>query len=319
MTPRNVTSISAHRAFIYGLCAPGMGETYAGSRLRGYLTALFFLFFGTWFGWTVYKIVEDMVERMVSRLEGISPVTSQDFSLLSLGISFIAIYCIWLWSQISAVVSATENRRRNTEPTQASVAWSITMSWFCPGAGQVYAGDRRLGYILFAGYIMGILLMIPAYIQLFHGMTALATSDQLSPGNPYTLINMVRELITRVDYSYGKLFQSSVKNFALAAALATLRLGPLANDVRWSKPALGSGAALFGIGWLCPGAGQILQKRNTVGWCLLAGYLGSSILIGFLLSQNFITVQKAETLAWVGIIFQWGAMVEAPLQMLRMK
>ena len=319
MTPRNVTSISAHRAFIYGLCAPGMGETYAGSRLRGYLTALFFIFFGTWFGWTVFTIVEGTVERIVGRLEGISPVTPQDLSLLSLGISFIGIYCIWLWSQISSVDSAIEIRRKNKEPSQASVAWSITISWFCPGAGQVYAGDRRLGYILFTGYIMGILLMIPAYIQLFQGMTAIVKSDQLSLGNPYTLINMVREQITRMDYSYGKLFQLSLKSFAVAAGLATLRLGPLSNDVRWTQPALGAGAALFGIGWLCPGAGQILQKRSTFGWCLLAGYLGSSILIGFLLSQNFITVQKVDTLAWVGVLFQWGAMAEAPLQMLRMK
>lgn len=313
MQLKNNKSISVHRAFVYGACAPGLGEIYAGDRVRGWLTASLFIFFGTWFSWTVVKIAGGMVGRLFDRLDGIAPFTPQALPLLSLGISFFGIYCIWLWALISSTDAAIENQRKNREPPQASVAWSVTISWFCPGAGQIYTGSRRFGYILFVGYILGILLIVPAYIQLFQSMSALVKNGQLSPGNPYALIAMIHELITRVDYSFGKLFQSSVKNFAIAGTLAALRQGLLKDAARWTRPSIGYAVALFGIGWLCPGAGQILQKRDKIGWYLLAAYIGSKVLIGLLLGHSFITVQRADTLAWIGVIVQWGAMVEAPL------
>ena len=316
MQLENDRTISAHRAFVYGACAPGWGEIYAGERVRGCLTASLFIFFGIWFSWTVVKIMGSMVDRLFDRLDGISPVTQQDSSLLFLGISFLGIYCIWLWALISSTDAAIEHRRRNGESLQASVAWSVTISWFCPGAGQVYTGSRRFGYILFAGYILGIILIVPAYIQLFQKLSSLVKSGQLSPGNPYALIDMIHGLIASVDYSFGKLFQLSIKNFALAGSLAALRQGFLEGDARWSKPSTGYTAALFGIGWLCPGAGQILQKRDKLGWYLLAAYIGSNVLIGLLLGRGFVTVQLADTLAWIGVMVQWGAMLEAPIWMM---
>ena len=102
-----------------------------------------------------------------------------------------------------------------------------------------------------------------------------------------------------------------------AGTLAALRQGVLKDDPRWSEPSVGYAVALFGIGWLCPGAGQILQKRDKTGWLLLVGYVGSKILIGFLLSHTLITVQQADMLAWISLVLQWGVMIEAPLWMVK--
>jgi len=310
-------SISAHRAFVYGASAPGLGEIYAGSRMRGFLTAALFLFFGGWFTWTMVEIVGSVVGQVFDGLNGIAPFARPDLPFVSGGISFFGIYFIWLWAMISAVDVAVEQRHKNAEPPQASVAWAVVVSWFCPGAGQVYTADRRLGYILFAGYLMGILLIVPAYLQMFQGLSDLAKNEQLSANNPYAIIDFVHDLITRVNYSFGKLFQKSVQYYAIAGTMAALRQDILKTDTRWSKPSIGYGAALIGIGWLCPGAGQLLQGRNKIGWYFLAGYIGSKVLIGLLLGHDFITIQRADTLAWISIFVQWGAIIETLFRMMK--
>jgi hypothetical protein len=71
------------------------------------------------------------------------------------------------------------------------------------------------------------------------------------------------------------------------------------------------------MGWLCPGSGQILQRRLKIGWYFLAVYLGSKLLIGFLLGHNFIAVQTADSLAWITVLIQWVAMFEAPIWMMK--
>jgi hypothetical protein len=317
MRRKDTESISVHRAFIYSACAPGLGEIYAGGRLRGWLTVSLFIFFVGWFGWTAVDIVGDIVGRVFDAFNGISPSVSPKLPFLSLGISFFGIYGIWLWALISSVDVAIEGQRKNANPPPASVAWAAAISWFCPGAGQVYAFSRRFGYSLFFGFILGILLMVPAYTQFFQSTSAMVKSGQLSPLNPHAFIDVIHGLVTKLDYSFGKLFQTCVKNFAFAGTLAALRQGALKDDDRWSQPSVGYAAALFGIGWLCPGAAQILQKRARIGWLLLAGYLGSKVLIGFLLGHTFITVQRADTLAWISLMFQWGAMIEAPFWMVK--
>jgi len=95
--------------------------------------------------------------------------------------------------------------------------------------------------------------------------------------------------------------------------MAALRQGPLKADVKWLQPSMACGIALFGLGWLCPGSGQLLQGRSRIGWAFVAVYVGSKLLIGLLLGRDFITVSTADTLAWLSVLVQWGAMIEAPL------
>jgi len=311
--------ISTHRAFVYGAFAPGVGEIYAGSRMQGILTASLFLICSVWFTLTLFSILSAVVGRVFDSLNGMESLVLPDLPFVTLGVSFLGIYYLWLWAMIAAIDAAVSHRQRYAEPPQASVAWAITMSWFCPGSGQIYTADRRFGYILFAAYLLGILLTIPAYRQLFQDLSEMTNSGQLSPNNPYAVIDMVHGLMARANYSFGKLFQISVRYFALAATIAALRQGPLKTDKRWTTPSAIYGLALVGLGWLCPGSGQLLQRQDKMGWYLLAGYLGSKLLIGFLLGNDFITVPTADGLAWIPLIVQWASMLEAPIWMMKGK
>ena len=60
-----------------------------------------------------------------------------------------------------------------------------------------------------------------------------------------------------------------------------------------------------------------LQKRDTIGWWILAAYLGSKFLTGFLLGSNLITVPTAELLDWLSVAIKWGFMAEALFWMIK--
>ncbi len=309
--------ISVHRAFVYSASAPGLGEFYAGSRMRGLVTAALLIFFIVWFARLLFVILNEIVSQIFGSLNGIAPFVLPHVPFFSVGVSIFGLYFIWLWAMISAVDVATEQRQRDGEPPQASVAWAVAISWLCPGSGQVYTGFRLYGYLLFAAYLLGLLAMVPAYIQMFHSISDLAGSGQLTPNDPFAVIDIVHRLMARVNLSFGKLAQASVKYFAIAATLGALRQGLLEADTRWSRPSAAYGAALFGLGWLCPGSGQLLQKCFTLGWYFLAGYIGSTFLVGFLLYFDFITVPTADLLGWLPIVIKLSAMVAAPLWMLK--
>jgi hypothetical protein len=42
-----------------------------------------------------------------------------------------------------------------------------------------------------------------------------------------------------------------------------------------------------------------------------------TLLIGFLLGHDLITVSTADSLAWISVIIQWTAMLEAPIRMFK--
>jgi TM2 domain-containing membrane protein YozV len=310
-------SISAHRAFVYGASAPGLGEFYAGCRLRGLVTAALFMSATVWFARALFVILSRIMDRIFDSLNGAAPFALPDVTYLSAAISFFALYFIWLWAMIAAIDAATSHRGRSGQPPQASVAWAVAAAWFCPGSGHVYAGSRRDGYLLFAAYLLAILAVVPAYMQLFDGISRLAGSGELTPNNPYTVIKMVHELVARAEYSFGKLIGASIRYFAIAGTIHLLQQRLPETDTRWSRPSAGYGVSLLGIGWLCPGAGQLLQKRDTLGWCLIAGYIGSKFLTAFLLRYDFIDVPAADLLDWLSIVIQWGAMAEALFWMIK--
>jgi TM2 domain-containing membrane protein YozV len=311
--------ISAHRAFVYGACGPGFGEIYAGARLRGYTTMLLFTFFTAWFTWSLVGVIKIFVGRVFDSLNGMAPVALPQMSFTAVAVSFFGIYFTWLWAMLSAVEAAVSCRQKAGAEAQASVGWAAAIAWFCPGAGQVYTAERGFGFILFGVYLLGILLVVPAYLQLFQSLSELAKSGKLSAHDPFAVIAIVHELIARVNYSFGKLFQDAVKYFSVAGALAALRQGPLITDTKWLRPSMAYGAALLGLGWLCPGSGQLLQGRSRLGWGFFAGYVAGRILIGILLGRDLISVPTADALDWGSVIVQWVAMIEAPLAMRKAK
>ena len=317
--PDNKNSVSVHRAFIYGASAPGFGEIYAGSRIRGFITAGVFVFFLVWFNWMVIDIMVRFMDLLFHRLNQARGSVLSDLPIFSLGISFFGMYYVWLWAMISSVDVAVKHRQKNESSPQESVPWGVAMSWFCPGAGQMYTGYRQFGYILFAGNLLGILLIIPAYMQLFTSISLLVKNEQLSASNPYALINIIREHLIILDYSFGNLAQKTVRYFAIAGTISGLMHGSLHSDNKWTEPCAAYGIGLFAAGWLCPGSGQLLQKRDKTGWYFFAGYVGSILLIGLLIKTGFVSAINADTLAWISVVIQWGAMIEALFCMIKSK
>jgi len=114
----------------------------------------------------------------------------------------------------------------------------------------------------------------------------------------------------------GSAFTLSALIISVAAAIDTLARGPLKTDTRWSGPSAAAATGLVGLNWLCPGAGQLLQARRKPGWIILAGYIGSRLLIGLLLGADLVSVTRADSLAWIPVILQWGSVAEAVLWMM---
>lgn len=134
--------ISTHRAFVYSACAPGTGEIYAGARIRGAITVALIIMLAIWFMLNLFSILQAVVGRVFDSLNNLDPLTLPDLPLVALGASFLGLYFLWLWAMIASVDAAVSYRQRYNAQLQASVAWAITMSWFCPGSGQVYS-DRK--------------------------------------------------------------------------------------------------------------------------------------------------------------------------------
>jgi hypothetical protein len=220
---------------------------------------------------------------------------------------------------ISSVDVALTHRQQSENLPQESVPWAVAMSWFCPGAGQVYTGYRQFGYILFVGNLLGILLIIPAYMEFFKSISLLVKNQQLSAQNPYALINIIREHRIILDYSFGNLVQNTVRYFAIAGTVSALTQSSLYSIDKWIKPSAAYGIGLFVAGWLCPGSGQLLQKRDKAGWYFFVGYVASILVIGFLIKTGLISAIKADTLSWISILIQWGAMLEALFYMIKSK
>lgn len=308
-------TISAHRAFILSACAPGAGDVYAGFRPRGYTILALFIGFSGWLIWLLAAWLATAVDSLFGNMDAIGTPAIPQIPVVSIGAAFLILFLIWYAALLSAVDVTVRQRRSHGSPPQASVAWALAMSWLCPGTGQVYTGQRIFGLILFTGYILGMLFMLSAYRNLFNGLFGIVSAGQLDTGNVQGTVRQLHILLRKVDFSVGALLQHAVKCYAIANTMETLRQGPLRSDTHWLTRSPGYVLALFGIGWLCPGAGQLLQGRHRAGWLFLAGYIISTLAIGLLADGGAISVPAADHLEWLSVIIQWAAAIEAPLAM----
>ena len=307
--------VSIHRAFVYSASFPGIGEIYAGRPIRGWITAVLFSAVLAWFGVTFFQLAGGLVAPLIDRLEGVPTAGPTDLPWFRLAVSLAALYVLWLWAVMAAVDSAEQYRRRQGLPLQASVVWAVILAWICPGAGNLYTGSKRYGYMLFAANLVGMAVLVPAYQELYHSLAELVRSGRLSPDNPYLIVDSIHAMTVQLSYSFGKQYQAAVKFLAIAGTIVDLSRGALASDNRWLKPSAPHGAGLLVLGWLCPGAGQHLQRRYVAGWVFLIAYVGSQVLIGILIRLGGVDVSTADSLEWLSVAIQWGAMLEAVLHM----
>ena len=219
--PTREKPVSVHRAFIYGASLPGLGEYYAGHRLRGLTTGLLFLTAIVWFSGTLYVAAGELLDYFMTSLKG--GVTSMpDLPLFELAASFGLLYLAWLWAIIRAVDTGVKRRRQCGLADQTSIAWSTAMSWICPGAGNVYTGSRRYGYMLFCANLLALLALVPAYLKLFNGLLQIVNNSNFSPNNPYPIIALIHGLMVRLGFSFGKLYQAGVRYIAIAGTISDL-------------------------------------------------------------------------------------------------
>jgi len=311
MPKTRTTPISAHRAFIYAAALPGWGEWYTGAKLRGICSGTAFLAFSVWFIAIVFQVISQFAQLASDYLQGNTGMPMPTLPYTSFASSLLGIYFIWLWAMISAVNLAGKSRTQNGENLQQDIAWGIGISWLCPGAGQIYSAKHNSGYVIFAAYLVGFLMMIPVYMQMVQELSVLVKNGHEYAGNPLAVIAQVRQITGAVEYSFAQLFQGTIRYLAIAGVCEVLKI-----QGKIKETALRFLSFLL-VGWLCPGSGQLLQGRKGLGWLLLGLVLSCRLLISLNFGADLIGIETAEKLSWALSMIIFFAMVEAAVKDLR--
>ncbi len=304
---REAKSVSVHRAFVYSAALPGWGEIHAGARLRGALTLVLFLFFSTCFIWTFISLASLAADFFIANMEGRSTRMLPGLPYQSLLISISGMYATWLWAMISSVDIAVQDRRSNKDPEQSNTVWGVAFSWLCPGAGQLYTG-ARIGYLLFLSHVAGIFLLLPVFAGLSEHLKVFFQQGHASYSDPFAVAVLAKELSSMLEYSFANSLLTMVRLTAIALTVNALKHRFEIKDGMLNL------IALFAVGWICPGSGQIHMDRGRTGWVILCAYMGALLIIWLLLQSGMIPLKDAETAAWIPTLIQWGAMIEAPVR-----
>ncbi len=299
--------VSVHRAFVYSAVLPGWGEIHAGSRIRGAVTLVLFLFFTTWFTWTFISLASSAVDFFIDSIEGRGTAALPTLPLQAIIISIAGMYATWLWAMISSVDIAMQNRLSNNAPEQSNTVWGVLFSWLCPGAGQLYTG-ARIGYLLFLSHVIALFFLLPVFADLAEHLKTLFQDGQTSYSDPFAAALLAKELSLKLEFSFATSLLTMVRLTAIALTVHALRR-------RFQfKDRILNYIALFIAGWICPGSGQIHSDRGRAGWAILCAYIASLFTIWFLLHIGTISLQDAEIAAWAPTLIQWAAMIEAPVK-----
>lgn len=305
--------ISAHRAFLYAAAFPGWGEWYAGARSRSIASGALFLLFTGYFTAACFRLVSQLTQFAAQYLQGNPEIAMPPLPFAAIAGSLLGMYFIWLWAMISAVDAAGKTRIQLGESLQRHPAWAVGISWLCPGAGQVYCSmeNRKSGYLLFGAYLMGFLLMIPVYIKLGLDLAELLKNGGQYAAAPLAVVPLVKQITGSLTYSFAKAFQAAIRCLAIAGVCSELSAG-----ARNGEAALRFFSFLL-LGWLCPGSGQILQRRSQFGWILLALVLVSNILIGIVFDAGLLDIDSVENLSRIPGLITIFAMFEAAVKDVR--
>lgn len=307
------TLLSPPRAFVYAACLPGAGEYFTGSRLRGILTFSAVILFTAWFTWLIAGLMTDLFEMSSSMLSNGSVSGGFQPPVISLTAAGLGFYFAWLWGMFSAVSVSVEN----SEPTgsrQTIAFWGVVMSWVCPGSGQVYTGKARYGLALFGLYLLSTLFLISAYRNLGESFYTIVSTGKLN-SNPYAIIGALKELDVRLQFGFAALFRSGIEYLAVIETILALNAMNAPDDRSWISRPAAKGCGLFALGWVCPGAPQMLQGGIRVGVAMFAAYFGFKTLIGLLLGAELIQPETANVLKYIPVVILLASMIEAPVQL----
>ncbi len=322
----NRSPISVHRAFLYAASLPGLGEWYAGARRQGLATISVLLLLLTWFVWTTVLAITQAVSLVMGSIEGIG-TPELDIPIKSLGICVVCLYALWVGSVINAVrLSAAERHVRGDCP-QRSPAWAAGISIVCPGAGQAYVGSLRAGLAFALAHFLATLATIPSYVELGQGFVDATKRLQRDPSSLTQTYELLQGMQVRLNFGFAAVAQRAVSDLALCLVVARLsRVGNSSNepeqhvdpstDVPKTTSKSEPSRALWSLGlcvlgWLCPGSGQLLQGRASIGWALWGVYAAIAMTIASLLVLGWVSPSHADALTWAGTFLSVVAIIES--------
>jgi hypothetical protein len=311
---------SAHRAVLYAAAVPGWGEIHAGSWLFGCLTHLAFLGGLALFTWQTWELVMAALE---SRQQTMVTATA------GLGLGLLGMTVVWYWGQFHAAIMAQKTRERAGLPRQQSPAWAALFSWLCPGCGQAYAGRVLFGALLLGAYSAGLAFKAPDYLHLFRGIKEMLQNPALAAA-PLRMVADLKQLFVHLEFSIATVFLTATKTIAIADCVQTLvkkadsfsfdtiakKSSQDEDKTPWYKGVEARSGGLFLLGYVAPGAGQIMQGR-ALGWLFLGLYLGGLLGISLALTHGLVRTSTAQTLSWGPTLVLAAAMFEAPITLLR--
>lgn len=310
-------TVSVHRAFIYAALAPGFGEWYAGARIRGAAICTVFLAVFIWGCWLLTITIIALMDLALGK-----PL-QDPLPLVGLGTSFFLAVALWFWGMAGAVHAAVRTRQQSGAPPQIHPAWGVAMSWLCPGAGQLSLNRLPMGFILLGLYV----LVFPTLVPAMAGLRGVLDNAMASAGQflqrPDLVMHLARDISVHIELSFPSLAQDGIKAAAIALYCATL--GPLPGALgsrlamegqRWTASPLARGAGLIVLGWLCPGAPQLLQGREPLGWSLLGTYLVVRATGGVLLVQGVVQANEASRIASLASFVLVASIVEGLVHMI---
>lgn len=225
--------MSAHRAFIYALVAPGWGEWYAGAKWRGVLTFTLLCLAFAWFAWVFYLFVSHLFANPLVLLQGgADQAAATDDSASTMifymqGTAWHLVVMVWMWAIIAGVSLARDKRIVLGLQPQTSAVWGMIMAWLCPGAGQSYMGKKLMAVVFFAAAAVAVYALLPVYLNLGRELKAILLAQPEATNSTFGVMNVVGDLMDKVKqfllqmkvfvgYSMPELLRILVRCLAMA-------------------------------------------------------------------------------------------------------
>ena len=318
--------VSVYRAFVYSAGLPGAGEWYAGRRLRGALTCAAALCLMIAFAAYSVGAVREVVHHAGEGLRAGRMTLGRATPFLAAGACLFGFYLVWLLSMAAAVEAARGVRRDRGLALQRSAAWGAVMSWFCPGSGQVFTGQPFYGYAILTAFVAAGLFVAVSYKHLADTILDMLGQGQLERMGRMEALRYVQDLLIILDHGFAQWLRRAVTGLAVAeTSLALSRswikagAAPGPDPPPWPRTPIARAAGLLVLGWLCPGAGQILQGRPLTGWIFFGTWFGVQALLGLILWAGGPHPSVNQALSWLGTLILLAAMIEAPVRLFKHK
>lgn len=312
--------VSVHRAFVYAAMAPGFGEWYAGARIRG--AAVFTAFVGVfvWGSWELAVTVGALLDL------ALGATVDKPLPLFQLGAAFFIALALWYWGMAGAVQAAVHRRQAEGDPPQVHPAWGAAMSWLCPGAGQISLGRLPMGFILLGLYVAIFPTLGPALAGLRVVIEHASGNAGQMLSRPDLAMELAQEISARIQLSFPRVAQDMVKSASIALYCATL--GPIPGalgavlaeeGLRWTAALWARCLGLAVLGWICPGAPQLLQGREALGWSLLGLNLALPAVAGLLMAQGLVQPPVASHIASWATLAVLASIADSLIRMIRLR